>query len=343
MSSNRQPTNILFADVKGYSSLTERQLLAFAEKILPRAAEKLSAHDCHHVNTWGDGLVVATSAVRSIACIALDLRDLFENLDWEDFHLPPLSIRISIHHGEYYQGVDPFTQGGLVTGRTIIRAARIEPVAKPGMIWITEAVEVALRDEQRGRQKALFATDPVGNIELAKAAGSETIFSLRRHSDPPLDEAVRDEILRENAKRSGSSQKPQTNTVQAFEACLGIVRRNDEVLLVRRQRDQTELVWGFPAAKKQPLDNEQHIVVREVRRETGIDCTLAAKIGTIECHPLTGAKCHYFLLTPLSDVEPLNLDTEENADVKYVPIADLEKYIPRHLNEEVVGLLRQSA
>lgn len=343
MPSNRLPTNILFADVKGYSSLTERQLLVFAEDILPQAAEKLRGHDCHHVNTWGDGLVVATSAVRSIASIALDLRDLFENLDWEDHQLPPLSIRISIHHGEYYKGTDPFTQGGLVTGKTIIRAARIEPVAKPGMIWITEAVEVALRDEQKDRRQALFAADHVGDIELAKSAGSERIFSLRRRNDPPLDERDREEILRENARRSGSTQAPPANAAQMFEACLAIVRRNDEVLLVRRQRDQTELDWGFPAAKKQPLDNEQHIVVREVRRETGIDCTLAAKIATVDCHPLTGARCHYFLLAPVNDDAPRNLDAEENADVRYVPIADLEKYIPRHLNEEVVNLLRQTA
>lgn len=337
----RKPTNILFADVKGYSSLNEPQLLAFAQQVLPRAAEKLADHECHHVNTWGDGLVIAAASVRSIATIALSLRDLFEQLDWEDFHLPPLSIRISIHHGEYYEGVDPFTKGGLVTGRTIIRAARIEPVAKPGMVWVTEAVEVSLRDDQKGRANVRFATDLVGDVELAKGAGTERIFSLRRHNDPPLDDAVRNEILSENAKRSGSPATPTDNAAESFEACLGVVRKGDEVLLVRRQRDHTELEWGFPAAKKQPLDNEQHIVVREVRRETGIDCTLTGKIATLDCHPLTGAKCHYFDLTPVNDAVPFNHDHEENADVRYVPIVDLEKYIPNHLNAQVVEHLRR--
>jgi class 3 adenylate cyclase/ADP-ribose pyrophosphatase YjhB (NUDIX family) len=340
---SRKSTNILFADVKGYSSLNENQLLAFAQQVLPRAAEQLTDHECHHVNTWGDGLVVAVSSVRSIAAIALGLRDLFERLDWEDYHLPPLSIRISIHHGEYYQGEDPFTKGGLVTGRTIIRAARIEPVAKPGMIWVTEAVEVALRDDQKGRANPRFATDLVGDVELAKGAGTERIFSLRRHNDATLATDVRDEILAENAKRSGTTPKSGGNAVENFEACLGVVIRRDEVLLVRRQLDQTELSWGFPAAKKQPLDNEQHIVVREVRRETGVDCTLREKIATLECHSLTGAKCHYYHLTPVNDAEPENRDNEENADARYVLISDLEKYIPQHLNPEVAQYLRQTS
>lgn len=335
----RRSTNILFADVKGYSSLNDPQLRAFATEVLPRAAEALTGHACHHVNTWGDGLVVAADGIRDIATIALKLRDVFSNFDWENVHLPPLNIRLSIHHGEYYQGEDPFTKGGLVTGRSVIRAARIEPVTKPGMIWVTEAVSVAIRDDQKGSTQQLFATDRIGEVHLAKDAGPEEIFSLRRNTEPALPEQTRDTILEEARKRIAPPSNA-VNHAERFEACIGVVTRGDQVLLVRRQRDQSELKWMFPAAKKQPLDNDEYIVVREVRRETGVECTLASRITTLDCHPLTGAKCHFFHLHAVDDREPKNLDIEENAEARYVPIAAVTKFIPEHLTAAVAEFLK---
>ena len=337
----RRATNILFADVKGYSALNDPQLRAFATEILPRAAKQLEGRNCHHVNTWGDGLVVAADALKDIATVALGLRDLFRDLDWEEYHLPPMSIRLSIHHGDYYQGTDAFTKGGLLTGRSVIRAARIEPVTKPGMIWVTEAVSVGIRDEERGRSTPLFAIDPIGQIELAKAAGPELIFSLRRHSDSALTEDTRNAIVEEAAKRNHTAQpSPGANSPEKFEACVGVVTQGDRVLLVRRQRDQSELKWMFPAAKKQPMDDDEYIVVREVRGETGIECTLSARIATIDCHPLTGAKCHFYHLRAVDDADPVNLDIEENADVRYVAIADVGNYITEHLTPQVSEFLK---
>src|SRR5205823_147050 len=54
---------MLFADVKGFSRLTDEQLPLFAKRVLGSFASVLSHHrqDIWHRNTWGDGMYVVLS------------------------------------------------------------------------------------------------------------------------------------------------------------------------------------------------------------------------------------------------------------------------------------------
>lgn len=57
-----------------------------------------------------------------------------------------------------------------ISGRTVIQAARIEPNTQPGRIWITEAVNVSLRNAAQGQHR-LFFSEEIGEVELPKAYG----------------------------------------------------------------------------------------------------------------------------------------------------------------------------
>jgi 8-oxo-dGTP pyrophosphatase MutT (NUDIX family)/class 3 adenylate cyclase len=331
--------NVLFGDVKGYSGLDNEQLKTFAETILPLAAQRIQNYKYFHVNTWGDGIIVASEEILETARIGMELRDLFENLDWNRYNLPPLDIRLSMHHGEYFQGKDPFTAAGLLTGRSIILAARIEPITTPGRIWITEAAAVMLREAERATQPH-FATDEIGPIALPKGAGEERLFLLRRCKEAPLSDEEREGILTASRIRRGSGRdRSDAEESAEFAVCVGVAVRDGQVLLVRRNRDQSHLTWMFPSGKKLPVDDEKYVVVKEVKQETGISCLCLEKIVDVECHPVTHARCHFYHLRPLDDIAPQNLDPEENAEARYVPIADIKNFIPDHLTSEVAAFL----
>ena len=339
---NLQNANVLFGDVKGYSSLTNQQLKTFAETILPLAAQVVQQFDTIHVNTWGDGIVVATESVVDIAEIAVNLRDLFTGCNWDRYGLPPLDIRLSVHHGEYHRGTDPFTSNGLLSGRTIILAARIEPITLPGRIWMTETAAIMLRDAQSDKPSPFFATDEIGEVVLPKAAGLEKVFHLRRQKEIALTEAERTSVLdASGAPRDRAASSGDADAGPQVEVCIGIVTRDEEVLVVKRNQDSSQLGWMFPSGKKLAVDDERFVVVKEVQQETGISCLFREKIALVEKHPLTGAKCHFFHLQPLNDTQPQNVDAVENAEVKFIPISQIEELIPKHLTPEVADFLRR--
>lgn len=327
--------NILVGDVKGYSSLNDQQLFIFASKVLPLAARRVQDYAKLHVNTWGDGIIIATSAIEDIAAIALELRDFFKTFDWEREGLTRLDIRLSVHHGEYHCGKDAFTERGLISGRSVILAARIEPVVQPGDIWITQVAALALQQAHSGRKEPIYAVDEIGMVCLAKGAGDLPISLLRRSSDSGLSEARRKAVLdASNARRRGEA---------TFEACVGVAVKDSQVLLVRRLRNDKGLEWMFPSAKKLPLDDERHVIVKEVFQETGLRCRCIDKITIVDQHPLTGARCHYFHLSPLDDTLPSNNDPEENADARYVAIAEAKELIGDGLTPEIARFLDQAA
>ena len=53
---------LLFGDIKGFSTLTEKQLPVFADKVLGAIARTLERYGSaiNFRNTWGDGLYVVT-------------------------------------------------------------------------------------------------------------------------------------------------------------------------------------------------------------------------------------------------------------------------------------------
>jgi class 3 adenylate cyclase len=178
---------VLFLDVAGYSSMVGAQLITFFSKITPRLATIISKVAFIDVNTWGDGIIIVAEDPYALAHIALDLRDFFRNQDWAGYQLPEaLNARISLHTGRIFVGRDPIrnirnTDG--VVGTEVNLAARIEPIVRPGEIWVSEQVKVLIKTDKDKKVKF----HPLGSTALAKKFGTENLFVLLR-----ADETISD-------------------------------------------------------------------------------------------------------------------------------------------------------
>ena len=177
---------ILFADVVGFSKLTDPQVQCFVRGFLTVVGKFVAEteHQPIHRNTWGDCLYFQFGSVRAAGLFALALNDLVRNRDWTSKGLPrTLSLRSALHAGPVFPFRDPITGGQALWGRHITRAARTEPVTPVGEVYATwefAALTAAQRIEE-------FTCEPVGLVSLAKAYGDAQLYHVRRRGTPERD------------------------------------------------------------------------------------------------------------------------------------------------------------
>ncbi|WP_395679884.1 TRAFs-binding domain-containing protein [Dokdonella sp.] len=174
----REVRTMLFADMVGYSRLAEQDTPAFMTHFLGTIAGIIehSASPPGFVNTWGDGLFMEFDDVAAGARFALLLRDAVARSDWTARGLPQATaIRIGMHTGPVFRAFDPLIGRENYFGSHVIRAARIEPVAPPGSIYVS--AELASVLAAHGVDE--FAADFLGTLPLAKSYGSERLYRLR--------------------------------------------------------------------------------------------------------------------------------------------------------------------
>jgi class 3 adenylate cyclase/tetratricopeptide (TPR) repeat protein len=172
---------LLFADVVGFSKLTEDEVPLFVEHFL-----KPVAHLCERGagcpspvqrSTWGDALHFVFKSVADAGVFALILREQIASTDWiaKGFRLP-LSLRTGLHVGPVYKCSNPVTGREDYVGTHVSRAARIEPVTPKGEVYASE-VFAAIAFAER---VDAFTCEYVGQIGLAKEYGTYPTYHVRR-------------------------------------------------------------------------------------------------------------------------------------------------------------------
>jgi class 3 adenylate cyclase len=127
-------------------------------------------------NTWGDGLYLIFPRVRDAGLFALELCTMTSETDWAGVDLPAdLKVRVGLHAGPLFDFSDRVTGQLTLGGKHVMRAARIEPVTPPGMVYATQ--EFAALAAAYGVTE--FACEPVGRVRLAKKAGVMPLFAVR--------------------------------------------------------------------------------------------------------------------------------------------------------------------
>ena len=177
----RRARAMLFADLKGFSRLTDQQIARFIPQVMGRLAEVLLRHSVHILfrNTWGDGLFLVFKRAHTAAACALDLQEAMNSFDFAAHGLPvELALRIGGHLGPVYEYRDPVLERPNFFGAQVSRAARVEPITPAGCVYVTEPFASAIALEHNHR----FACDYVGNNEAAKGYGRLRMFLLRRRS-----------------------------------------------------------------------------------------------------------------------------------------------------------------
>ena len=175
--SKREIRALLFGDVQGFSRLTDAHVPAFAEHVLGTFAAVLERHAgsvCYQ-NTWGDGLYVVLRDAVGAARVALALQAALVDLDAAAAGLPPLALRVGAHLGPVYPIVDPVLSLRAFMGSHVSRTARIEPVAPPGDVYVTEQFAAALLLESGD-----FDCRYVGHVPAAKDYGRLRMYRLAR-------------------------------------------------------------------------------------------------------------------------------------------------------------------
>lgn len=156
---------VMFTDVVGYSALVhadERRALRLLETHRRDLARTARRYGGRVVDGVGDGnLLVFASALRAVECgIALQRRRP------ADAH-GPLRLRIGIHQG------DVELARGRVLGDGVNVGARLEPLAPPGGLAVSEAVLSQVRGQLAGAFRSL------GPQSLKNIAEPVTVHVLR--------------------------------------------------------------------------------------------------------------------------------------------------------------------
>ena len=192
----QQVKSMLFADIVGYSKLTEHVIPEFVETFLGRVSllASSSKHAPRSLNTWGDAVYAIFDFAHQAGCFSLELIQMIlegkndwlqKGLYWEE-HLDgasepvkhPLNIRIGLHTGPVFVHYDPVVRRLGFTGAHVNRAARIEPVTRPGEVFASEEfaalAELSSEIQRRGggdgaeEETTGFVSEYAGSMNLAK-------------------------------------------------------------------------------------------------------------------------------------------------------------------------------
>ncbi|MFZ5725436.1 MAG: TRAFs-binding domain-containing protein [Pseudomonadota bacterium] len=173
---------ILFADFAGFSRLGEAELPIFAREVMGGVGRVLDGFGEAVLfrNTWGDAVYAVIDAPTTAARIALAMQDALRVLPAGlGLEGTRAGMRIGVHFGPIYRGIDPIVGGELWYGTEVTRTARIEPVTLVGQVYCTQPLAAMLALNDVGD----FACDYVGKVRLAKDYGELALYRLSRRSD----------------------------------------------------------------------------------------------------------------------------------------------------------------
>ena len=171
--------SMLFADFAGYSKLHDAVAPLFQERFLDIGARLIAsfASSPHEAKTWGDALYTVFVEPQDAAEFALQFLARMQDVDWVAAGLPDTGrVRIALHAGPVFCGFDPIVQRPSHFGASVTRAARIEPVTPPGMVYASEAFAATLAST--GARE--YALEYVGSLQLAKGYGESRLYRLER-------------------------------------------------------------------------------------------------------------------------------------------------------------------
>jgi class 3 adenylate cyclase len=175
----RKVCAVLFGDFFGFSLLTDRQMLAFYDRVMPIVAAVMDKYrdDVATRNTWGDGLFIVFNKLKAAARCALEIQSALIDLDFHSLALPKtLGLRLGLDAAAVFEVRDPVLNSLSFTGSHISRTARLEPSTPPGEVYVTEpfAALFALLDDKE------LVCEYVGFMEAAKNYGRIRTYLLRR-------------------------------------------------------------------------------------------------------------------------------------------------------------------
>jgi class 3 adenylate cyclase len=172
---------VVFADVKGFSRLSDTELGLFFEKVMGQLGGVMDTFGDSVLfrNTWGDAVHAVFADVPSAAKCALEMQNALRELDSDAINLPARpEMRMALDAGPVFEGYDYIKKEETYFGSTLTRAARMEPVTPVGEVFVTEAFAALSAMECAGDIRCEY----VGHMPLAHAYGAQRMYLLRSTS-----------------------------------------------------------------------------------------------------------------------------------------------------------------
>jgi adenylate cyclase len=143
VATTRRLAAIMFTDIVGYTASAQTDETS-ALKLLQEQEELvrplLATHQGREIKSMGDGFLVEFgSALRAVQC-AIDIHQHLHTRN-SQHGVTPIRLRIGVHLGDVEE------RGGDIFGDSVNVAARIEPLAEPGGICISEPVFGQVRNK----------------------------------------------------------------------------------------------------------------------------------------------------------------------------------------------------
>jgi class 3 adenylate cyclase/tetratricopeptide (TPR) repeat protein len=195
----RKQVTVLFCDMAGYTSLSEKIGAEDAYSIMDKVYEIL-IHKVHEfegtVNEMtGDGVLALFGApisledapqrsIRSAMAIHREISKFNETLKQEKPGLPSLKMRIGIHTGPVVVGTlgNDLRVEFKAVGDTVNLASRLENMAEPGATYVTEdtfkLTEGLFRFEALGEKTIKGKKDPVKVYQVIASSSRRTRFDV---------------------------------------------------------------------------------------------------------------------------------------------------------------------
>jgi adenylate cyclase len=184
--------SILFADVKGYSVLIQRDEVGTYGRLQQARAlfrQLVGDYGGRIVDEAGDGVLAAFPESGRAVDFALAIqRDLTTAAAWQG-ESGPLAFRIGLHSGPVH------VDGDRLFGHSLIVAQRIQEIAPPGRVCVSDAVRNALHERKDLRfvslgWRRLKSLEPmhIHRVEAADEAATSAYSFLSANSPTSADD-----------------------------------------------------------------------------------------------------------------------------------------------------------
>jgi class 3 adenylate cyclase len=178
-----EATTILFADIVGFTKLSEKtppaELVNLLNQMFSSFDEFSERYGLEKIKTMGDAYMVAgglpvasTSHAQAIADLALEMRLRLKQFNLEQQQ--DFNIRIGIHTGTVIAGVIGIKKFVYdIWGDTVNVASRMESHGIPGQIQVSDATYQVLKDQYDFTERGVIEVKGKGEMRVYLLQGKK--------------------------------------------------------------------------------------------------------------------------------------------------------------------------
>ena len=186
MPENRRLTAIMFTDLMGYTALMEKNettALELVKRNRDLHQQLIHKHSGQLTKELGDGFMATfDNALNALSCaFEIQLESKTRKFD--------IPVRIGLHYG------DIAIENEDIFGHGVNMASRIQSIADPGGIYISESIHHMIKDHDD------FETQYMGAVPLKNIKDPVPVYALKGEGLPPAEKKRIDRIIRRGVYR----------------------------------------------------------------------------------------------------------------------------------------------